>query len=541
MTATQHSQKPSDSLSPEGMLGISPTIMNLLFWGGIIFIGLLAPLVAYVLLPAFGIHTLEYLFSIKKMGAMVTLGLGGVVYLYYLSYILPRPHLLVFFNMILWLLVEYCSELLLINAGVNLHLRPILFLAMGAPSLWILLKHWTVLFKQIPHFKYYLLFFTWVTAYFFFYNSNASDAWGANSDTLTGGSVAIIQMEAYFYCFVAIPIAAIGILKHKEPFRWFDTLNKALMVITSLVALAVIAGYPSGLYSMNLDGFTRAFGLFSHPNPYSHHMGLLLVYLLGLFFYYQSNPSKTIPKWLLLGSLAVNFIAFILGFSKTGIGVFLLCALMMSLMSGSLQNVSKQLINILLLTILVVPLGIFLFEILSGQSFWEMLEARINDRKSFNWRTEVWGYLLAQIEGFWILVGHGFTAGNVTVFQFTYNNASNAKPLIMVHNGYIALLYDFGIMGYSLFAAAVSVGLHGMKTFLTSTSNTAVKIASRPLSVAMIALTVYYLVVCYFDEMTYMFDAARLYWLFATTLLSLTVVHHQSNSKNAPLAETQHS
>ena len=68
------------------------------------------------------------------------------------------------------------------------------------------------------------------------------------------------------------------------------------------------------------------------------------------------------------------------------------------------------------------------------------------------WRTEVWQDLLAGITPVTIWFGHGFTSANDMVFHLSFNDVQNAQPLMMVHNAYIALLYDLGVLGYLMLA-----------------------------------------------------------------------------------------
>ena len=70
-----------------------------------------------------------------------------------------------------------------------------------------------------------------------------------------------------------------------------------------------------------------------------------------------------------------------------------------------------------------------------------------------------------------------------------------------------------------LFVAVLSVMLHSLWSFRQSGGGHGAM--PRALDAAILALSVYFLLVCGFDEMTYMFDAALLYWTLATLLFCL--------------------
>lgn len=486
--------------------------------------GLLLPLLLYAVLPMLGVHAGADALSLRRLALLFILGVGGLAYGVYLRFVLPRPQLIVLFMAVAWVLVECLNQFLLEVAGINLHMRPLLLMAIAVPALWMGGRHFGLLWNAVPHFKYYGLFFLWLAAYFLFYNANAQDPrLAAGESVWSEGSVGIIQAMAYFYCLLAIAVSGVAMLKVRDARGFFDGLNQALLVMTGLHAALTILGYPLGLFSMPLDGFTRATGLFTHPNPYAHHMGLLLIYTLGLFCYYQGAERQRMPAWLLTGSLALTTGAFLLGLSKTAIAGVSFCAGVLFLVNLTIPAVQRRLSLILLALLVVIPMGLWVFQAVSGQSFFSILEARMDQAHSFVWRTQVWEDLLAGIHPGSLWLGHGFTSANAAVFQYTYNDLNNAKPLMMVHNGYIALLYDLGVMGYLMFAAVLVLAGRALTHVLMR-----VRPDHKTLWSMILALSIYFLFVCAFDEMTYMFNAPMLFWLLATVMWCLMLRESRS-------------
>lgn len=491
-------------------------------------LGLLLPLLVYWLLPEIGVTTLAESLGIKRVILLCGALIGGVLYWHYLKFVLSRPQLPTAFILLAWPLVAFCNAGLL-SVGLNIHLRPLLILSLALPSLWISIQHGKMLLRTVPWLKYYLLFFGWLVLYFAFFNANAVDPrLSGGEEAMSEGSVSMVQLTAYFYCLLGIAISATAILKAHNYKGLFDTLNKGLLWVSSLEALVTIIGYPFGMFNQMLDGFMRAIGIFTHPNPFAHHMGILMVYLLGLFCYYQGERKLRMPVWLLFGGIVVNFVAFLLGLSKTALGVFALCAGIVFLMNLAVPAVRKSFIQIVLGLVILFPLGLFAFDALTGQSFFSLIESRIDQTQSLTWRTMIWQDLMAGVNPMNIWFGHGFTAANDTVFHLTFNDAKNAQPLMMVHNAYIALVYDLGIPGYLMFAAALSIAVNAIRNWIR-----AVRPALRTEHSIMLGLTFYFLFVCGFDEMSYMFDAPLLFWTLATLLYCVNLREQQEQQSQA--------
>lgn len=481
-------------------------------------LGIVIPVLLYLVLPLFGISSFAEMLGLKRLILLAGAGIGAIFYWQYWKFIIPRPQLLVGFVMLAWPIVAFLNMQLLI-LGINLHMTPLLMLGIMFPMIWVAGKDYQQILTNAPWIKYYLAFFGWLALYFIFYNTKATDPRLSGGESAMGdGSVSMVQLTSYLYCLLTMAVSAITVLKTRNFQGLFDFLNQALLWVTGVEAVITILGFPLQMTSMTLDGFLRAIGIFTHPNPFAHHMGIIMVYLLGLYCYYQGERKHRMPTLLLWTGLGLNGIAFLLGLSKTAFSAFAFCALLLFLMNLAVPAVRRGFINILLSMIVLVPIGLFAFEILSGQSFFALMESRINETQSLNWRTMIWQDLLAEVDLATVWFGHGFTAANQTVFHLTFNDAKNANPLMMVHNAYIALIYDLGILGYLMFAAAIALMFQSMRGWVE-----AARPALRTEHSIIIALTLYFLFVCGFDEMSYMFDAPQLYWTLVSLLFCVSV------------------
>lgn len=503
---------------------ISPSLKSDLFfslslWLGSVCFGLAIPVSLYFILPEMGIRFFDSLFSLTNFLFAIVLLIGAIIYLGYLRCIHAKPHWLVYFIVVAWPVLEYGNHFLLVKLGINLHLRLLLILILGIPIGRMGFEHIGMLLKRLPYLKYYMAFWILLLFYFLLNNSQATDTRFGLASAWSEGSVGVIQFMAYSHCLLSIIAVAVSLFRHSNPKKLFDNVNKSLLIVSSMLSLITIFCYPLGILSMQLDGFQRAFGIFTHPNPFAHHMGILLLYFSGLCFYYQGENRGRVSVWLLTGGILINLVAFLLGLSKTAIALFAMSAFVLLLFNISSAALRQAASRVLLVLAFLMPLGLWLFQVATGQSLFEILSARIEQTNSFNWRLEIWGSLIANMDALSLLIGHGFTAANAWILQLTFNNRFNTQPLMMAHNGYIALLYDFGIWGLLMFASAGSLLLHSLRGMLSACCQT----ANRPLLATVLALSIYFLIACGFDEMTYMFDAPILFWALSTLLYSLAL------------------
>ncbi len=485
-------------------------------------LGILLAVLIYLVLPSLGLSALSDSLNYQRLVMLCGAGVGAIAYWQYWRFIIPRPQLLVAFVLLGWPLAAL-GNMHLLQLGVNIRFTPLLMLLLMLPMLRIIVPHIGLLWRQLPWLKYYAAFIVWLGIYYLFYNANATDPRLSGGESAMGdGAVSLVQLIAYVYCLLCVALSAVTVLKIKNFRGFFDALNQALLWVSAVESLITIAGFPFQLTSMMLDGFLRAIGIFSHPNPFAHHMGILMVYLLGLYCYYQGDRKHRMPTALLWSGLAINLIAFLLGLSKTAISGFALCALILFLLNLAVPAIRRSFIQIAIGLVTLFPLGLFIFELLTGKNFFSIMESRINETESMNWRAMVWQDLMADIDLGTIWLGHGFTSANQTVFNLTFNDAKNANPLMMVHNAYIALLYDLGMLGYLMFVAPLRLMAQSIRGWMN-----AVKPALRTEHTIIISLSVYFLFACGFDEMSYMFDAPQLYWTLVSMLFCMAIREKQ--------------
>ncbi|MEB3244747.1 MAG: O-antigen ligase family protein [Vampirovibrionales bacterium] len=502
-------------------------------WLGLIaLMGLLAPLLVYGLLPALGIEAPAKLLDVTLLFPLTALGIGAAVYSVYFKFIMQRPVWLAIYTLCIWVLVEWLAFFLMQAVHLNLHQRPLIVAAFCVPYGWLAWRHKYAILSKLPYVGIFLGFLAWIGLYFVFFNHNTQDVrMGLEGHSIVGSSIAVMKLSAYSFIAVAVCGTAALFLSQssgQKTLSVFDRVNRWFLVSTALYAIVAILGYPFGpktqLFSTMLDGFLRAVGLYSHPNPFAHAEGMTLLYSTALYLYYSNRKSANPEVFdvdhpqapslkLLYISLALNLIAFLLGFSKTS---FLAIGIAMLVMAGPQVLTRSQVIFWLKrawIPVVLIPVAMFGYEVISGQSFADILEKRMADTLSFIWRMQSWQVLLNNITLGSMWLGHGFTSANAKLLQLYFSSKAAAKPLIQVHNGYIDLLYEFGLMGYLLFAAVGSLVWQALS----------LRSHNAPLSYAVLGMAAYYLFVSAFDEMTYMFNAAMLFWVLSTVCVCVVV------------------
>jgi hypothetical protein len=483
---------------------------------------LLLPYLFYDVFPNMGVSQFSNLFDLERSFTLLGFMVAGLFYVKYIDYVKQRPLVILLFVTSFAAVGEALNLALLDNIGINIKYRVILFLTVVVPSLYYLVQYFPAFNRTLPYLKYYGAFLLVLLIWFFFYNVGFSDPKRAVDSIMADGSFSWTQLNSYMIIFSGIVAASYSLVRTNNVTQTFDQINRVFLIMTGLASIYTIIGYPLLLTSATIDGFLRAKGMLAHPNPFAHHMGIILVYQMGIYFFYQHEKGKRIANWLMVGSFALNLVAFLLALSKTAIATVIACAVIFFVLNIGSPRYRMPLLKSLLALVLLLPVGFFGYELATGKSIFSVVEARLEETTSLSWRNEVWDALRADLMESPI-VGHGFTASNQRIFQLYYNTSKNKDPLIMVHNGYIGLFYDFGILGYLLFAAMLSFMWTGLKLWKQYE-------AYRPLATTVVNLGLYFMVVSNFDEMVYMFDSPHLVWALGTMLVTLIMYYgHQAN------------
>ena len=492
------------------------------WWLLLLSCGLILPVLALFVLPTMGFHTGVSLVE-KFLPLLPILLIGLFVFLKFLDFILKTgPAPIALYMLVAWYAANFLNSQLITYTGINTRFRTLhiaLFLVPLGVFLWKMRKS---LLREYPFMKGFLAFMALVITYFVFFNSNAQLGI-VEAGTWADGNVAIKKMIGHFYNMTMIVMAAGAFWLARRPADLFDLLNKGFLWVTSICSLVCVAGYPLHFQVMKVDGFLRSVGFLGHPNAFAHRMGIIMLYSIGLLFYYQLNTQRPFPRWLIYASLGANLLGLLVALSKGAIAGVLLCTLILvATNSTSLKQLQKTVFQGGLALGVLGIVGLGAFGLVSEQSFIEIIQKRLEDTGSMDWRELTWGGLMSTMTWKTWVVGEGHTAANAMLYQLSYSE-KDINPVILIHNAYLEYIYDYGVLGYTIFLPVIMLVIRFVKGLFVQ-----VNPMIRPLIATGLALSTYYLIAAGVDEFTYMFDAVVLFWGLTTVLVSSFFWHkHQ--------------
>jgi hypothetical protein len=353
--------------------------------------------------------------------------------------------------------------------------------------------------------------------YYQFYNINIFDVNMDNTGSLTQGNFSMIKVINFYFMLFSIMVTYALFSNPHKRWKYFDQFNFHLMLVTLIVGTISFVGFPFHQFSVILDGHHRSTGIFGHPSLYASHMGITLTYLVGMFFFYMYHRKLPWPKWVLYLILMLCFFGFLVGFSKTSIAAFLISVCVLVIGHLQLPSIRAPLTRDLTVLGGLGFVSFSIFAVFYGEGIVEIIQNRVEDTNSLSSRLSRWEFLVEDISATTILVGHGLTAavGEVLTRWFDRNDGA---PVIMVHNGYIELFYDMGLIGLLFVISLFSTVKQALSNFRNAFSS-----EQKTLSLVAIAIAVYYLVELGFGEVMMIQDICYMVWVFIVICLSLCI------------------
>jgi len=477
-----------------------PSNTSLGYYGLIVLLSTLAGLFCYLVLPAWGFNRLANLLSIEKVWLLSALAIAAALYWHYIGAIKAKPAVLMGVYCLAIPVVAYINASLLV-AGINFRWNQLSAILLWTPCWFFMVPAFKYAWKKVPYFRYFAAFTAIFMVYFMFYNAHAivmhiSPTAGGDNRTLD-----LDKAFNLFSLFFGQLTVAYAFYSASDKTALFDRINRLVAyVVIGYGTLAVIT-YPLNQMIEVVEGFKRSALIFTHPNQLGHYVGYLLLYVTGLRFYYQRQPR--VSTRLLTVAIAMGTLCLLLSLSKsafaaTGIAMTLLVL-------GNLMVISFDpgLFRLLLTGGITTLLAVVFIQLSGLMDIIGTIQARFADNTSFNWRVQVWESLLFDMHSPLALAfGHGLTSSNVKVFQLHYLNSigQGDRLVVGIHNGYLDVLYDFGILGWTWL-----LGL--LMTVKTATQKLWGPIRLTPpqriLWLTVICMVVYFVVGCYFDEILY--------------------------------------
>jgi O-antigen ligase len=495
-------------------------VQNRMAWPWIALLcGGLLPLLLFWIMPSIGVGFFQNLLSWSHIGAIYMLVILGTLYWYFIDFIRLRPRMLLFSVLILHPWLSFLS-LTLNDLGINNYYTAWIFMLFYFPAIVIALSRLKTTFRLVPATKILTVFTVILLGYFFFFQQPILDQrTGAGQFTL-----GFYFVYGFGFDIAFAVVAAAAFLENKAS----DTLKRLTLIIAINVAVYALVGiiaYQLKLLTIDDLGLQRARSIFYHPSNFGHYMCISMLYLLGMFLYFlKSNASYTF-KSLLIGSVLLGFVGTVLSFSKTAIAALLfVCVLMILLNCASFS----QLKNMLLILAGVGLLGlssVLIFEKVTDVPMVEGFTKRINEGSSLDWRNRMAENLMADMNASNILLGNGMSASKVKLSEIQgfslFRETGKIMKVVHVHNGYLALFYDYGLVGLIPFVLLISLMIQQLFRLLKLKKSSPL----RALYAMSIALTLYYLIGCFFDPLFEQWEIP--FWLLLISVHSFIALKGQ--------------
>lgn len=449
--------------------------------------------------------------------------LGAAGYGWLVKKLVDSPWLLIFFLLSASRIFGFISHWGDLN-GFQFPGRVATLLFLIPPCVILFLKNCRALWQDLPFFRW-LLFFTGITtAYYLFYNSPFIDPRGASVE-YTSPSKDFLLIA--FFVNASVVAGYCGIRQAPDKTAVFDCLNQIILWYGLLESVMIFLGYPFGQFSRYIDGFLRVEGTGKHPNHFAHQQATFLIYILGLLGYYAYRPKllgEKISKTFMVGTGILMGITYLMALSKSSFAVLFAALFLYLFVLSFCLKVKKPLIWTLILVPILVPLTLTAYDWVTGESFLEILQARISNEGSYTWRLNMWGDLLGNIDGSSMWLGHGLSSSRELQF-ILHNDVSKVESATsQVHNASIQLFYDMGLLGFVYYI--------GFAAYLWQLSRYWKMLSELPslrfLLISAMFMMFYFFVVAHFDESMFNYTYGSIFWvLLVVILLYLDGVHRQ--------------
>nr|WP_246476221.1 O-antigen ligase family protein [Roseibium litorale] len=174
---------------------------------------------------------------------------------------------------------------------------------------------------------------------------------------------------------------------------------------------------------------------------------------------YGITVKKGLTRFILLGTTGVAFILLVISQSKTSLGLTVLIPLVVYVFVGLAYHLR---VNAFVLFLLLASTGLVLAAFLSaltGFGLDELSMVLFHDT-TFTGRTVIWDFVLDVISRSW-LGGQGYSSfWGAGVDSIVFREApSFVSLLLQAHNGYLDVLVETGVIGFSILMVLILLAL----------------------------------------------------------------------------------
>ena len=463
--------------SPLEKIGIKRVPLELL-----LFLGAGAALFAFILLGG-------------DKGLLALNGLFGAAILVFIAYRLPTVMIglwmlstQIMVEMIVWDYDNYFEPSLSIGGGIDmLYGDPILFGILAATAIKLFTDDLRARETFFKHISFWSIFMIWMVFEL------------VRSFTMFGPVNALGEFRTYFREILIIPYVIIFIQNRQEQWRVFQLLLWAMMFL-------IVVGLFRGAYVHNFRFAAYAKWLYQHGSL-GLLWGTLALYLTHRFGYWRKG--NILFAILILASLGLTIIA-----SHRSVWLAGFVSILVLLFMGyfKLSNLIKMGAAFLIFGLIInftyseIDLVGFIQERLVA------LTSPTEDQTA-NWRFLVWQDALEQSKAF-IFEGKGL--GN----YFSTRLPNGLVVEVMLHNQYIQLIYQVGVIGLVLYLAFLIQMYGRLRATYLETPDPFYRMVVLLNMVIIVAASTYYIA----------YEYEPFTWLFVGLGLSVSMSHFEQKA-----------
>ena len=438
-----------------------------------------------------------------ELGLLALNGLFGAAILVLVAYRLPNVMIFLWMfstqimvEMIVWDYDKYYEPSLSIGGGVDmLYGDPILFAIIAAMAIKLFVgdqRAKDTLFKEMSIWSIFMLWMIFELV---------------RSFAMFGVVNALGEFRTYFREIVIIPYVVMFIRSRKDQWKTFQVLLWSMLFL-------ILVGFFRGGYVHKFRFAAYAKWLYQHGSL-GLLWGTLALYLTHKFgFWRRSNVLFLI---IIFSSLGLTVIA-----SHRSVWLAAFIALGMLVLMGyfKFSNIVKMGV-VMFIAALVIN---FTYSEIDLVGFVQERLIALTDPtedETANWRYLVWQDALEQSKAF-ILEGKGL--GN----YFSTRLPNGAVVEVMLHNQYIQLIYQVGVIGLVLYLAFLIQMYRRLRTTYRETHDPFYQMITLLNMVIIVAVSAYYVA----------YEYEPFTWLFVGLGLSVTMSHsEQKNFLYYPMSQ----
>lgn len=467
-----------------------------------IFLPLLITFSVYFLLPSFGIDGPGNLMTGSNMLLLPIVLIGILIYTMVVEILIKRPWYIIFYTLVIWRFLIFWNYQE--TSIIHLNLRTLSFFIVGIPALFLLLKHFKTITAEMPYLKWLMIFNIIVIFYYFFHSSHFMNPNNTVATYMTASRIFLLDLS---YTTLLGSIAYFSFKLHPNKDRLYDYISRIIIFSSIIESVITLCGYPFGLFSRFIEGYHRAQGFTLHPNELAFLNAIYILFMVGLINYRTTFSKQTSLslKWV-VAALALAIATFILALSKNAIACL---ALMIILYVTAFSIYTRNLrpLGYLLCISLLLPVIIMLYCSFTEVNLLDMFQDRMGDSRSFEWRLNVWGNILSSMNLKTLLIGNGLGSTDEFIYQMFSTLYADETNVFRTHNFTLQLLFEMGSLGLSYYIIYI-VYFKNAFSRLKKMNRSQVS-----LLLAGMAIALYYLITCQFDEQGNVFPTGIMFML----------------------------